>query len=482
VSAPLRVAVIGAGPAGFYVAESVLSGGDAAVSVDVFDKLPTPFGLVRQGVAPDHQKIKSVTRAYDRIAARPGFRFFGAVEFGVHLSMHDLRAHYHQVCFATGAQSDRRLGIPGEDLAGSHAATDFVAWYNGHPGYLDHAFDLSADSVTIIGVGNVALDVARILCRRTDELEKTDIADHALDGPSAIARAHRRARRMALRDRVVERVTLIGRRGPAQAAFSVPELREILTLPELDIVVDPGEVAVPATGSAAAAAPDDREARQKATLLEEQAARPLQGHARVLAFRFYLSPIAVVGDAAGHVTGVRFARTRLEPDPKGDVRAVATGEEETIPSRLVFRSVGYRGVALPGVAFDEARGTIPNERGRVTETNGGDVVPGLYVAGWIKRGPSGVIGTNKPDALETAEAMATDRARGVTLSPVTTDPAALEQLVRERQPGFISYDDWKRLDAIEIERGRRRGRPRVKFATVDEMLAALRGETPSSGD
>jgi len=468
VSSPLRVAVFGAGPAGFYVADQLLGRGTPA-GVDLYDRLPTPFGLVRQGVAPDHQKIKAVTRAFDTIAARPGFRFFGNVEFGVHLTLDDVLAHYHAVCFATGAQSDRRMGIPGEDLPGSHAATDFVAWYNGHPGYREHAFDLSARSIAIVGVGNVAVDVARILLRTTEVLAATDIADHALDGPGAIGDAERTKRAASLRARQVETVTMIGRRGPAEAAFTMPELRELLALPGIDVVVHENELV---TAPGAGPVPASRESAQKLEALRNAAGRPQRGEPRRLVFRFLCSPTEIVAGAGGRVSALRLVRNRLERRG-AEIRAVATDTSEILPVDLVFRSVGYRGLPLPGIPFDEARGTIPHERGRVLDAASGKPIPGLYVAGWIKRGPTGVIGTNKPDAVETADAILADFRDGRLPAPSRPDAAAIAERVRERQPGVFTYDDWLRLNALEVDRGGK-ARPRVKFTSIEEFLAALR--------
>jgi ferredoxin--NADP+ reductase len=455
---PLRVAIVGAGPAGFYAADALLRQDAVPVEVDMLDRLPTPFGLVRAGVAPDHQKIKAVTAAFDRVARHPQFRFFGCVELGVHVTVDDLRRHYHQILYTTGAQTDRRMGIPGEDLRGSHPATEFVAWYNGHPDYRDLEFDLAQERVAIVGVGNVAVDVARILCRSVEELAKTDVADHALE---ALGRSR------------VREVYLLGRRGPAQAAFTNPEVKELGEMAAADVTALPAEVALDEASRAAVERSQDRATLKKVEILQEYARRPPTGRPRRLVLRFLVSPVEVLGDDRGAVRAIRLARNRLYATETGTLQAKATDEVEELPVGLVFRSVGYRGVPLPGVPFHEGWGVILNEKGRVLDPEARQPRPGEYTAGWIKRGPSGVIGTNKPDAVETVACMLEDAAGGDVLKPSEADPAAAEALLRERQPGCISYADWLRLDELEVAKGRAQGRPRVKFTRVEEMRAAL---------
>jgi ferredoxin--NADP+ reductase len=455
---PLRVAVIGSGPAAFYAVEQLFKQPALVAEVDMFERLPAPHGLVRYGVAPDHAKIKTVTRAYDTIAGHARFRFFGNVEFGRHVTLADLARHYHQVIFATGAQTDRHMGIPGEDLAGSHAATEFVAWYNGHPDYRACEFDLSVERAAVVGVGNVAIDVARILMRTPEELVKTDIAPHALD---------------ALRNSRIHEVFLLGRRGPAQAAFTNPEVKEIGEMPGADVVVRPDEVQLDPLSQAQVEAADDRTLVRKIGILQGYAVRSPGGKPRRLHVRFLVSPVALLGDERGRVTGMRLVRNRLVASGTGDVRAEATGEFEELEVGLVFRSVGYRGVSLPGVPFDERRGVIPNDRGRVIDPESNRPVAGLYAAGWIKRGPSGVIGTNKPDAAETVSSMVADVAAGAHWEPAESDARAVETLVLARQPLAVTYADWRRLDALECSNGQACGRPRLKFSSVEAMLAAL---------
>jgi len=459
---PLRVAVIGAGPAGFNVAEHLLRRPDLVAEVDMYDRLPTPYGLVRAGVAPDHQKIKAVTGAFDKVAAHPSFRFFGGVELGKHVSVSDLRTHYDQIVYTTGAQTDRRMGIPGEDLPGSHPATEFVAWYNGHPDYRDCQFDLSQERVAVVGVGNVAVDVARILCRTPDELAATDIAEHALE---------------ALRHSRVKEVYLLGRRGAAQAAFTNPEIKELGELQAADVTVVPQEVELDPLSRQALEQGGDRAGMKKVEILQSYARRPRSGKPRRLALRFLVSPVAILDNGCGAVGGIRLVHNRLVASAAGTIQAQATGELEELAVGLVFRSVGYRGVPLPGVPFDDKWGVVLNEKGRVLDPDTKQPLAGEYTAGWIKRGPTGVIGTNKPDASETVTEMLEDVAAGQTLQPSEPDPAAAERLVRQRQPDYVAYADWLRLNELEVARGVGRGCPRVKFTRVDEMLAALGNRT-----
>jgi len=453
---PLRVAVVGAGPAGFYAAEHLLRQ-ERSVTVDLFDRLPTPFGLVRGGVAPDHPKIKSVTRIYDKVAAHPGFRFFGNVTAGRDLTVDDLSRHYHAVIWAVGAEADRRLEIPGEDLAGSHTATEFVAWYNGHPDFRDRQFDLSQEAAAVVGVGNVAMDVTRILASDPEELARTDIAGSALD---------------ALRASRVRTIYLLGRRGPAQAAFTNPELKEFGELSLADVVVRPEDLALdPATRASLDATPD-REAEKNLKTLQGFVERGLLGRPRRIEFRFCASPLRLEG--AGRVGRIVLGANRLEAGARG-VQAVPTGAEESVPVGLVFRSVGYRALPVPGVPFDADRAVIPNDRGRVLTTAGGAVVPGSYVAGWIKRGPSGVIGTNKPDAAETAERVLEDAERGALPLPTEPAPEAVGNTLRARGVEVVTWADWQALDAHEVAAGTARGAPRDKVTNTGEMLAIIWG-------
>jgi ferredoxin--NADP+ reductase len=450
---PLRVAIVGTGPSGFYAAEHLLKK-HPGVEIDLIDRLPTPFGLVRGGVAPDHQKIKSVTRVYDKIASQPGVRFLGNVLIGRDLSREELLNHYHAVIYAVGAQSDRPLGIPGEHLAGSHAATEFVGWYNGHPDYQDHSFDLSQENVVVIGVGNVAVDVTRVLSRTPEELAKTDIASYALE---------------ALRNSKVKNVYMIGRRGPVQAAFTNPELKELGEMPGADIVVLPDELALDEGSRSELAKTEDRTPEKNLHTLESFAAKPQDGKPMRIHLRFLLSPLELQGNS--RVEAVKLSKNRLAPAANGDLRAEPTGESEMIPAGLVFRSVGYLGTGIPGVVFDAKRGIVPNEGGRVV-TAPGTPSQGEYVVGWIKRGPTGVIGTNKPDATETTDHLLEDFISG-RLDRTLSSRDEIDRILAQRGVRVVTWNDWRKLDQIERERGAALGRPRLKFTTVAEMLGAL---------
>ncbi len=461
---PLRVAIIGAGPSGFYVAEHLLQQQEVVVEIDLIDRLPTPYGLVRGGVAPDHQKIKSVTRVYEKIASNPRVRFYGGVEFGSHVTVDDLRSMYHQIVYTTGAQTDRRLNIPGEDLVGSHPATEFVAWYNGHPDFRDLKFDFSQECAAVVGVGNVAVDVARVLCRTTDELAKTDIADYALE---------------ALSESKIKEVHMLGRRGPTQAAFTNPELKELGELTGADLWIAPEEAALDELSQARLDASKERGTTRKVEMIQAYAGRERTDKARLLTLRFLVSPVELSGNDAGELTGMRLVRNELYATDDGSLRPRSTDNFEELPTGLVFRSVGYLGVPLSGVPFNDNWGVIHNEKGRVLDSDTAAPVLGEYAAGWIKRGPSGVIGTNKPDALETVQCMLEDLSQGAILTPTYSEPTAAEQKIRDRQALYVSFDDWLRLDAMEVEKGKAQGRPRVKFTQVEEMLEALEKNSPA---
>lgn len=463
---PLRVAIIGAGPSGFYVADHLFRQGNLVVEIDMFDRLPTPYGLVRHGVAPDHQKIKSVTRVFDRTASHPNFRFYGNVEFGKHITLADLRLYYHQVCYTTGAQTDRRLGIPGEDLQGVHSATEFVRWYNGHPDCQHYQYDLSQERVAVIGIGNVAVDVARILCRTPVELGETDIAEYALE---------------ALSHSNVKEVYLLGRRGPAQAAFTNPEIKELGELVGADVMALSEEIELDALSRAALERNPDQATIRKIEILRQYASRKSTGKPGKLIVRFLVSPVEIIGNEEGQVTAVRLVRNELYATEAGTLRPKPTDQFEMLPVGLVFRSVGYRGVPLPGVPFNEKWGVILNKNGRVIDPDTQKRVVGEYAAGWIKRGPTGVIGTNKPDAAETVDCMLEDVEGGLILDPAHPQVAAVEKLVRERQPDYFTYADWLRLNELEVARGQAAGRPRVKFTRVEDMLAALERQPSVSG-
>ncbi len=450
-SAPVkRIAVIGAGPAGFYAAEALVKTLGDGVSVDIIERLPTPYGLVRYGVAPDHQKMKSVTRLYDRTLADPHVRFLGNVEFGTDLTLEDLQRHYHAVILTVGSSHDRRLGVPGEDLEGSMSATEFVAWYNSHPDYQDLQVPLDAKTAVVVGVGNVAIDVTRVLAKTVAELATTDIADHAL---------------RHLQSSTIEDIVIIGRRGPAESKFTTKELRELGELANADIYVRPEELEV--GPESLAAIEGDVNAQKNLEVLRAFSQQAPSGKPRRVHIRFFLSPLELKGN--GHVTSVVLGKNRLEVRADGSIAAVPTGATEELNAELVFRSVGYQARPLPGVPFDERRAVVPNEMGRVLDAQGGTPVPGLYVAGWVKRGPSGVIGTNKACAMETVAKLVEDELP----APIEPSPAALDALLAERGVKPFTARDWRLLDEIETAAGEALGRPRVKVPTVNAMLAAV---------
>ena len=454
----IKVAIVGSGPAAFYAAEHLQKKLGERVFIDMFEKLPTPHGLVRSGVAPDHQKIKSVARVFDRIASNPQFRFFGLVEFGKHVTLEDLHSHYHQIVFATGAQTDRKMGIPGEDLIGSRTATEFVAWYNSHPEHTGLDFDLSGKKVIIVGVGNVAVDVARILSLARGEMEKTDIADYAFE---------------KLAKSGIREIHMLGRRGPAQAAFTNPELRELENLEDADLLVLPDEAELDALTLEQLERKPDRAAQTKIELIKKASER-VPSKSKKIIIRFLVSPVEIIAGEDNRVKSVKVVKNRLYRSDDGSLRPKPTDETEEIPADLVFRSVGYRGIPLPDVPFDDSWGIIPNEKGRILEKTGGNPLPGLYATGWIKRGPTGVIGTNKTDSGETVACMVEDIETEEVLSPKLTSPESIKELLEKKH---ISYDEWLRVDSFEKKEGEKQGKPRVKITRLEEILRVLE-ETP----
>ncbi|WP_336084286.1 FAD-dependent oxidoreductase [Nocardia sp. SSK8] len=449
----LRVAIVGAGPAACYAADELLRRSD--VEVEMFDRLPTPWGLIRAGVAPDHSGTKGVANMFDSAFRRDTLQYYLNVEVGQHIDHQELLAHHHAVIYAVGASSDRRLGVPGEDLPGSHSATEFVAWYNGHPDFAEREFDLSGERAVIVGNGNVALDVARVLTADPDELAKTDIADHALD---------------ALRRSEIREVVILGRRGPLQAAYSSPEFLALTHMKGVDVIVDPAELALDPHSQALLDDPNiEPSLRLKYQLAQEYSQlTPDPAHKRIV-FRYLATPTAVHGDA--HATALEFAHNELTED-NGQLVATATDRTETLDTGLVLRAIGYRGVPIAGLPFDERRGTVPSEHGRVIEAT--EPVAGVYVSGWIKRGPRGVIGSNRLDAEETVEALISDFIAGKLTAP-SGDRAALQALLAQRQPELVDRKGWKTIDQAEKSAGKAAGRPRVKFTTRADLLKAAKG-------
>ncbi|MBX7448048.1 FAD-dependent oxidoreductase [Mycolicibacterium sp. 3033] len=426
---PLRVAIVGSGPAAMYAADELLT--QSGVQVNVFEKLPTPFGLARGGVAPDHTATKQVTALFDTIAARRDFRFYLNVEVGSDLTHDELLEHHHAVLYAVGAPTDKRLDVEGMNLPGAATATEFVAWYNGHPEFADLAFDLSGERVVVVGNGNVALDVARILTADPDALARTDIADHALE---------------ALRASQVREVVIAARRGPAASAFTLPELIGLTA--GCDVVLDPADHQ--RVRDDLAEATDDL-TRRKLEILTKlgDSTAPISRPRIRLAYR--LTPAGVLGSE--RVTGMEFQIT-------------GTDDTVSLEAGAVLTSIGYRGMPIRGLPFDEAAGVVPNDGGRVLD--GETPVRGSYVAGWIKRGPTGFIGTNKSCAAETVHTLVDDYNAGLLPDPGQR-ASALDRFVRGRRPGVVDAAGWRAIDAAEVARGEGR-RPRVKFTSVDEMV------------
>jgi ferredoxin--NADP+ reductase len=452
---PLRVAIVGSGPAGFYAAGHLLKPKDRVVQVDMFDRLPTPWGLVRAGVAPDHPNIKAVSRVYEKTAAHPEFRFYGNVEFGKDLHHDEMARRYHAIVYAVGAQTDKQMGIPGEELPGSWAATELVAWYNAHPDYRDLEFDLSTERAVVIGNGNVAMDVTRMLATDPEDLAKTDVADHALE---------------VLRESGVKEVVVLGRRGPAQAAFTNPELLELGEMTGADVEVAAEDCELDPLSAKSIEGEGHLTARKNVEILRDYSAKPPVGSDRRIVLRFLVSPVEIIGD--GKVEAIRIVRNELHPEADGSLRPRPTEETEEIPCGLVFRSIGYRGVPLPGLPFDERRGVIPNEGGSVLAD--GQPLPGVYVVGWIKRGPTGIIGTNKKDAQESVDMVFDDLDAGRLPEPEDPDRDALEELLQERAPDHVTYAGWEAIDRRERDAGEPHGRPRVKLCSFEELLEAAR--------
>lgn len=450
-SNPLKVAIVGSGPSGFYAVDALLKK-DVPVEISMFERLPIPYGLVRSGVAPDHPKLKNAIKVYASLAESPKFTYFGNVTIGRDITIDELKAAYHAVILSCGAETDRKLGIPGEDLPGSHTATEFVGWYNGHPDYRDREFDLSHETAIIIGQGNVAADVSRILAKTADELKHTDIAEHALE---------------ALAESRVRDIYVVGRRGPAQAKFTSKELKEFGELADCAPVVDPKELVL---NPASITELEDREnagGKKVYELFQGFAENPPVNQSRRVHFTFCKSPVEITGK--NRVEKLKLEINRLGGDPFSQ-SAEGTGEFMELDCGILFRSIGYRGVPVPGVPFDDKRGVIPNRDGRVLD--GGEPVVQLYVSGWIKRGATGIIGTNKPDSVATITSLLEDKGKFEAMGERSGAEETL-RLLNERGIRYVSFADWEKIDRAEIERGQSRDKPREKYTRIEEMLALL---------
>jgi ferredoxin--NADP+ reductase len=452
---PLRIAIIGAGPAGFFAADTLLKQRDIVLTIDIFNRFPTPFGLVRDGVAPDHQSIKAVIRVFDKILVDPRVHFFGNVTYGVDIHHQELKRFYDQIIYAVGAQADRRMGIPGEELPNNFPALSFVGWYNGHPDYRDLPIDLSCERAVVVGNGNVAMDVARILVMPLDTLLKTDIADHALE---------------KLRESKIREVVVLGRRGAAQASFTTPEIKELGRLEGVDVIINPQNIEL--DPASLVEIEEDRTAKANLECLHAYATREEQYAPRRITMRFLASPVEIVG-VNGRMTAVKIERNELVVDSNGGLRSKGTGAFENIEAGLVMRSIGYRSVPIEGVPFDHATSTINNIAGQVVHPNTGEVIPGEYVVGWAKRGPTGLIGNNKPDSAATVEAMLADLPMLYGISDDHRDLSRVVAFLLERGIDYVTYQDWKMLDQYEVACGAGQGRPRVKVTTVPEMMAII---------
>ena len=448
---PLRVAVVGAGPSGFYASEALIRS-DLAVEIDLIERLPSPYGLVRSGVAPDHPKLKQAILVYDKIASNnPELNYIGNVTVGKDITVDELRNTHHAVILTCGAETDRKLGVPGEVLAGSHTATEFVAWYNGHPDYRDRTFDLSHENAVVIGQGNVAADVSRILSKTVDELKTTDIAQHTLD---------------VLAESKIKNVYVIGRRGPAQAKFTSKELKEFGELAACDAVVDSKELILNAASEAELAEKSNAGSKKVYDLFVGYAEKGLTGKPRQCHFQFLRSPVELIG--TGRIEKVVIEHNQLSGEAfKQSARG--TGERYELETGILFRSIGYRGIEMPGVPFHESWGVFPNENGRITDND--TVVPQLYTAGWIKRGPSGIIGTNRACAVETVKSLLEDTAK--LDSNTKAGRTGVYSLLDERKVRHINYQEWKTIDQTEVTRGEAKDKPREKITSVDEMLALI---------
>ena len=452
----LRVAIIGAGPAGFYAAERLLQENQVMFEVDLFDRLPTPYGLVRGGVAPDHQNIKLVEKTFEKIASLPRFRFFGNVELGKHFFLDTLQHYYDQILLAVGCSGDRRLKIPGEDFKGSYSATTLVGWYNSHPDFSCIDFDFSSvKKVAIIGMGNVAIDIARILMQAPEKLLRTDISDRALH---------------ALKKSKIQEIYLIGRRGPLQAAFTLKEIQSLAELENIQLTLEEKEIKSDNLSSYL-----NDNASKNIQFLKSLLDKPLIAKQKNIWLRFLLSPIEILGEK-NKIKAIRLEKNSLIENEYGNLQAKGTGDFEILPVDMVFRSIGYYGVSLPGIPFDQIKGIIPNEDGKVINSNG-KTIENLYVTGWAKRGPSGVIGTNRNESITVAQVMIEDALKKIKCFTKQKNSKISYQWLQKQISNYVSFDNWLSLNQIELDRGVRKGKIREKFMTIAEMLTCLKKQS-----
>ena len=445
---PLQVAIVGAGPSGFYAAEALIKS-DTNVCVNLIERLPAPFGLVRNGVAPDHPKLKQAIEVYKKISQKPGFSYIGNVTVGQDVTADELKKTHHAVIYTCGAEADRRLNIEGEDLPGSYTATEFVGWYNGHPDYRDRTFDLSGKTAVIIGQGNVAIDVARILAKSIDDLKHTDIAEHALE---------------SLAQSQIKEIYVVGRRGPAQAKFTTKELREFLILDNCQAFIDADELKLNEASVAEIADRQGAVNKKNMDLFKQFSETKMDSKARICHFTFLKSPVRFEGES--RLQRVVFENNELHGDSFSQ-SARGNGTTFEFECDILFRSIGYRGIPIPDVPFYEKWGTFPNDKGRVTDEQAGQPLTGVYTAGWIKRGPSGIIGTNRACSVETVQSLLEDIDN---LDADCAGKSALHQILDSREVQYINYNQWEKVDATEVQRGEAKSKPREKYTRVKEML------------
>lgn len=449
---PLRIAIVGSGPSGFYSTEALIRS-ELTVKVDMFERLPSPYGLVRSGVAPDHQKLKQAIQVYAKIAEQPEFNFIGNVTVGKDISIAELCTTHHAVIFTYGAETNRRLGISGDDLPGSHTATEFVGWYNGHPDYRDRIFDLSHETAVIIGQGNVAADVSRILAKNVDELKHTDIAEHAL---------------AVLAESNIKNIYIIGRRGPAQAKFASKEIKEFGELAICDPLVDPDELLLNSESENELRDKSNSGSKKNYDILSKYSSLPTSNKQRQCHFTFLKSPIKIIGD--GRVEKIILEKNKLTGDPMRQ-SARGTGQTIELETGIVFSSIGYRGLSMPGVPFNDDWGVLPNSDGRIVDADN-KPLPQLYCAGWIKRGPTGIIGTNRADSVATVAALLED-VKNMDADEHKNGAEGVYQILDNKGIRHISFAEWKKIDQKELERGLPNAKPREKFTYIKEMLALL---------